>query len=327
LNHLPGSVEARAAVASRETDLQALLRRLVFVTGKGGTGKTTFAAALARALSKTGHEVLVTMSEPKERLSELFGTRAIGPEVTRIGPGISAVNIDPKEALREYGEMTLKSRLLSHAVFGNRYVPSFFTAVPGLHQWAILGKAWFHSTERTRSGKARFDAVILDAPATGHALEMLWVPKIITEVAHGGVLMRDAERAWRMLRDPNHTAIVALTLPEEVPVTETLELSESLASELGLRLARVVVNNVVPRRFSENEALALADLDVNQLGPRVAPLARVLVDRAATEVVQRTSIARLESALSVPRIELPRLLRAANLPASIDELSEVIAAR
>jgi anion-transporting ArsA/GET3 family ATPase len=327
LNHLRGRVEAPRTALPQETDVQALSRQLVFVTGKGGTGKTTFSAALARSLSKAGREVLVAMSEPREHLSELFGARSIGAQVAQIGPRISAVNIDPKEALREYGEITLKSRLLSRAVFGNRYVQSFFTAVPGLHQWAILGKAWFHSTERTREGKSRFDTVILDAPATGHALEMLWVPKIITEVAHGGVLMRDAERAWKMLRDPDHTAIVALTLPEEVPVTETLELTESLSSELGLVLSRIVVNNVVPRRFSEGERAALANLDLEALDPRVAPFAKVLVDRAAAEEVQRASIGRLGAALSVPRIELPRLLGAANLPAAIDELASLLAAR
>jgi anion-transporting ArsA/GET3 family ATPase len=109
-------------------------------------------------------------------------------------PGVSAVNIHPGLALAEYGELVLKVKTISNAVFGNEYIKAFLRAVPGLQEWAMLGKAWFHTTEQGPDGRNRFDVVIFDAPATGHGLDMLRVPNIILEVAPPGVLRRDVPR-------------------------------------------------------------------------------------------------------------------------------------
>src|SRR5258708_15540098 len=145
---------------------------------------------------------------------------------------------------------------LYRVVFQNRYVRSFLPAVPGLPEWAMLGKAWYHTTERDERGANRFDVVLLDAPATGHGLDMLRVPKVIIEVVPPGVLQRDAERAWALFRDPTTCAIVLVTLPEEMPTTETIELARALV-EMGLPIGRVVVNGVLPPLFSRDERPAL----------------------------------------------------------------------
>src|SRR6187549_1191994 len=127
-------------------------RRFLFVTGKGGTGKTTITAALALVLAARGKRVLVAVTEPKERISALFGAPPLGPDMVTVMPNISAVKISPDAAMREYGEMILRSRAVYSTVFENKYVKGFFAAVPGLHAWAMLGKAWFHSTERLPNG-------------------------------------------------------------------------------------------------------------------------------------------------------------------------------
>jgi len=186
-------------------------RRFLFVTGKGGVGKTTVSGALALALAARGKRVLVAMCHAKERLSAILGTAPIGHEVMQAAENVWAVNISPEHALREYGEMVVKLGPLARAVFENKYTKTFFRATPGLYEWAMLGKAWFHTTETLDDGSFRFDVVLLDAPATGHGVDMLRVPKVILDVVPPGVLRRDAERAWVMFHEPEQSGVVVVT--------------------------------------------------------------------------------------------------------------------
>lgn len=282
--------------------------RLLFVTGKGGAGKTTLSVALAHRAALMGQRVLLATVDGQSRLARLFAaSKEPGSETAAIAPGISAVAVDPVTALHEYGTLTLKSRLLEQAVFGNRYVQSFFAAVPGLHQWAVLGKVWYHSTETRADGSPRFDLVVFDAPATGHAIEMLWVPKILTEIAESGPLVRDAQRAWKMLQDPSHTQVVIVTLPEETPVIETLELALRLRVDLDLSVQRVFVNGVIEERFTDAERDALLALDSATLSGDASAAFGALNRRAAEEIVQRRALERLTREFAGSVIRLPRL--------------------
>src|SRR3954468_10902348 len=217
-------------------------RRFLFITGKGGVGKTTFSGALAVALAAQGKRVLVAMTHTKERLSAILGTKPIGDTIVEARPNIWAVNLSPELALREYGEMMLKVKAVAKAVFENKYTKTFFRATPGLYEWAMLGKAWFHTTELRSDGSNRFDVVLLDAPATGHGTDMLRVPKVILDVVPPGVLRRDAEAAWQMFRDPRRSGVLVVTLPEEMPTTETIELCTDIRTELGLPVIGLVIN-------------------------------------------------------------------------------------
>src|SRR5262249_2032384 len=127
-------------------------RRFVFVTGKGGVGKTTVCGALALALASPGLRVLVAMCHTKERLSAILRAKPIGPDIVAVADRVWAVNLSPEQALREYGEMVLRVGALARAVFENKYTRTFFRATPGLYEWAMLGKAWFHTTERREDG-------------------------------------------------------------------------------------------------------------------------------------------------------------------------------
>jgi len=137
-------------------------KRFVVVTGKGGVGKTTVAAALAVGAARRGASVLVAMCNEKERLSRLLGTGPIGSKIVPVLPRIDAVNITPEAALEEYGMMVLKIRAVYRAIFDNRMVKSFLRGVPGIDEWAMLGKTWYHTTEEV-DGRPRWDLVILDA--------------------------------------------------------------------------------------------------------------------------------------------------------------------
>lgn len=217
-------------------------QRLLFVTGKGGVGKSTVAATLALKLASEGRRVLLALCNTKERISGLFGTGPIESQIAQVHERIWAVNMRPQEALQEYGLLALKSRTLTSVLFDNRYVQSFFRAVPGMQEWTLLGKAWWHTTEERAEGGFTYDTVIIDGPATGHGLDMLRVPKVIVDLVPPGILRRDAERAWTMFQNPREFGVVLVTLPEDLPATETLELAGALRTELGLPIAHLVIN-------------------------------------------------------------------------------------
>jgi anion-transporting ArsA/GET3 family ATPase len=299
-------------------------KRFVLVTGKGGVGKTTVCAAEALSLAAQGKRVLVAMCNAKERLSTMLGSAPVGPTVSEVAPNVWAVNIVPEQALAEYGALVLHSRIAYKALFENRVVKAFLRAVPGMQEWAMLGKAWWHTTETRSDGSRKYDVVILDAPATGHGIDMLRVPKVILDVVPTGLLRRDAERAWQLFQDEKSTAIVVVTLPEEMPTTETIELAGAL-SELGLRVGRIVVNCVMPRLFSDAEHAALEALPEQGSRAPTSAAERVVYeakDRAAREHVQAESLQRLMRALPVKPAFLPLLFEDAANPAALRELAK-----
>jgi anion-transporting ArsA/GET3 family ATPase len=295
-------------------------RRFLFVTGKGGVGKTTVTAALALKFAAQGRRVLCAACNAKERFSTLFGVAPVGPEVTPLAPNIWGVNMEPAVAMAEYGMMILKSRALYMAVFENRYVRSFFRATPGLYEWAMLGKAWWHTTEQNPDGSNRFDLVLLDAPATGHGLDMLRVPKVIVDIVPPGILRRDADRAWGMFRDSKRSGVVVVTLPEDMPVNETLELLGSLDRELQLPVERIVVNSMLPPLFSPSERAELTrPHPLDPLDEGHAALAAG-ARRSFRETVQAQSLARLAD-VKVPRVYLPHLFEGAETLDALRDLA------
>lgn len=233
-------------------------RRFLFVTGKGGVGKTTVSASLARALCSRGRRVLLAVTDASQ-YRDLLPEAHWLDDPYPCGEKLFTVLLEPEAALREYGRLLIKPRLARQALFENRYVQSFLKGVPGLPQWAVLGKAWYHSTETVRD-VPRFDTVLFDAPATGHALELLRLPKAIAEIAPAGLLRRDAELAWQLLRDRTQSCIAVVTLPEELPSNETSEFAEHLESGLGLSLGAVVMNRVRAPVFQPEERAALEGL-------------------------------------------------------------------
>lgn len=303
-------------------DLQ--MKRFLFVTGKGGVGKTTASVVLARAMAENGRRVLLTVTEPAQ-VPSLLGVPELSTEVTPVSAQLSVCLLEPEVALRQYGELMLRSRRLHQALFENRYSRSFLAAIPGLYPWALLGKAWFHATHDTPGGPARFDCVVFDAPATGHGLEMLRVPKVISEAATPGILKRDADAAWQMFQDPAQTGVVVVTLAEELPVQESLELVEAIQG-LGLPVSDVVLN-------AERAALLEpTDLQLLEQELEAAPgECRVLVEavehRLSLERTQLEQLERLKQRLpqSTRLTRLPWLLEA-QTPAAVERLLSVFAA-
>lgn len=288
-------------------------KRFVAVIGKGGTGKTTVSAALALLAASRGKRVLVAMSQARERISAMLETEFVTSEVKRILPNIDAVNLDPEVALEEYGMMVLKVRALYKAVMDNRAVKGFLRAVPGMDAWAMLGKTLYHAKQKDDSGRPLYDLVILDAPATGHGLQMLRVPQVITDVAPVGLLRREAEDGLRVLRDPSHTAMVVVTLAEEMPTSETEELVPQLA-QMKLPLGKIVINNVLPPLFKGPMAQTRTAAAVFSRSPALDPVARAGLTRARREELQRAMIERIAKLpgekVILPSLAIERMRRA-----------------
>jgi anion-transporting ArsA/GET3 family ATPase len=210
-------------------------------------------------------------------------------------------------------------------------VKNFLDAVPGLNEWAVLGQAWYFTTEERAGGAPRFDTVLLDAPATGHALDMLKVPRVIVEVAPTGVLRRDALAAWQLLKDRERSGVVIVTLAEELPASETLELSSELQDELGLPVLGLIVNQLLPNLFTveERERLLRGRSSMAQssaFGESGAwlTLADVAARRALRERLQAEMLERLR-AVPGPQWRLPLLADAAEEGRLIVSLGRTLA--
>ena len=293
------------------------------VIGKGGVGKTTVTAALALAAARRGKRVLVAMCNTKERLSYLLEVPPIDADIVEVLPGIDAVNMTPERAMEEYGLMVLKVRALYRAVFENRFVSAFLRGTPGLEAWSMLGKAYFHANETREDGSRRYDVVILDAPATGHGLDMLRVPKVITEVAPPGLLRAEAEKAMDHFRDRARSGVVLVTLPEEMPTNETIDLHEAVSKELGFPIAKLVVNSVLPRIFDPAERATFMELPTRvPAGSKIDSLARAGRTRATREGIQEANLRRLATELKeLARAELPMLFAPEFRRAEVESLS------
>jgi anion-transporting ArsA/GET3 family ATPase len=300
----------------------------LFVTGKGGVGKTTVAASIARMRSRAGERVLLAVTDPAAYRQLLPGARFQADPAAH-EPGFYTVHIEPASALEEYGRLLIKTRLARQALFDNRYVQGFLMALPGLPQWAVLGKAWYHTTE-TSDGVPRFDGVIFDAPATGHAVDLLRLPRVITELAPASILRRDADLAWQMLRDPQQSSIVLVSLPEELPTNETLELAGRITRELELPIGAVVQNRVRELVFSDAEREALARIPpIESTAPAdtvlEAAAARAIRERAQLD--SRARLAPLGAAADGPWVvELPELDAALDGAQQVDALARALAA-
>lgn len=302
--------------------MNALLsRKFVFVVGKGGVGKTTVAAALGLAAAKEGKRVLIAMVNAKERLSTLLGTEPIGSDIVEVTPNLHAVNMTPEAALEEYGMLVLKVRALYAAVFENRLVRAFLRGTPGIEAWSMLGKAYFHAFGHGPASEGDYDLVIVDAPATGHGLDMLRVPEVIVNVAPPGLLRREAERALTSFRDKEKSAALLVTLAEDMPTTETIELHEAI-KEMQIDSPVLVVNQVLPLLFGEGADKALgalkSELTADHTMQGLVEASRV---RARREEVQQLSLERLD-ALSLSRLNLPFLHASRFGRDQIESLSE-----
>lgn len=209
--------------------MPALLdRRLVVVTGKGGTGKSTISAAVALAAARRGKKVLVCEVVAKERVADFFGKPPSGTQIRELLPNLYSVHVRPREAMREYALMILKYETLYRLAFENAAARYFLAAAPSLAEIVMLGKVFWHASREMERGRLRWDMVVLDAPATGHGLTFLTVPEVFLSLVSEGPLARDMRTMQAVLADPARCSVCVVTLPEEMPANEAIDLDRAL---------------------------------------------------------------------------------------------------
>jgi anion-transporting ArsA/GET3 family ATPase len=263
---------------------ELLDHRLLFVTGKGGVGKTTVAAALALLSSQRGKRTLVCEIDAKGNLADFFETGPIAFKAREISPSLYAMAMDTEASLDEYLRRFLKIPVMGRIGPVARMFDFVATAAPGVKEILTVGKLAYEVRER------HYDVVVVDASATGHIVGQLAAPQAINNLVQVGLVRSQTDWMLEILSDPAQTALVIVATPEEMPVSETIELTHRVESETTVKLAAIVVNRVLPELFGRGEeevfdGIAASDrksLDADVGGPMTP-----LIDAARLAVTLR----------------------------------------
>lgn len=326
---------------------QLVQAEFVFVTGKGGVGKSTVAALLGLTAAEKKRRTLIVYPEGSPAAEHLWNTELL--EVPRaVAPHLDAIAIHPETAMRQYVAEVLGSSKLAAVLFHQRIAQGLLMGIPGPSDWAILGKAWSFTKSGVRDAKRSerpYDLVILDAPSSGDGSGMLRVPQVILELAPAARLRSDAESCLRMLKDEQRSRIAFVTLVEHLPISETEENLEVVRRELGMPTGPIFVNQVIDPHFSRADRDLLLSRTGIELAPELmnlspnsnlesegdAALRAALCEnashfQAAQEKLQEKYLKRIRD-WNVPLIELPRVPEGQSGKSALRSLQMALAGR
>ena len=294
------------------SDLTPLLDlKLLFVTGKGGVGKTTLASALALLASQRGKRVLICEVDAKGDVAGFYEAKPTRFKERELLPGLFAMTMDTEASLREYLKLQLRIPVVGRIGPLAKAFDFVATAAPGVREILTVGKFCYEVRE------GHYDLVVVDAPASGHIVGQLAAPQAINELVKVGLIRSQTDWMLKILSDPAQTGLVAVCTPEEMPVNETIELADQVREQTTVQLSAVVVNRVLPELFGRQEEAVFDALCApgpsEQLG-RLVGGDPVMALKAATLAVtmrrtRSTHLERLREGIdpSVPMLYLPYL--------------------
>jgi anion-transporting ArsA/GET3 family ATPase len=310
--------------------VEALLRRrLIFVTGKGGVGKSTVAVVLGLVAARRGLRTIVAELSGSDHLQELFEPASANGDhpyqEVALGDGLFTISVDPQQAMEEY--LRVKTGPVGQAVGSTRLFQAFAMATPGMRELLSIGKVWeLAQFERRAQDGDPYDLVIADAPATGHGVGILRTPRTFAEIARVGPIAHQGSQIARTIADRSFTAVVAVSTPEEMPVNETLGLHDQLLQD-DLDLDQVIVNGRYPQRFASPDRRTLREALATQTdGPMRAALRAALSQQARSEA-QSEQEERLAERFSERLLTLPYLFCSEIGPAELELLADHLEAQ
>lgn len=283
-------------------------RRFVIVSGKGGVGRSTVAAALGYAAAKAGLRVCVVQLNTRDELGRIFGVNADGYAPVPLAPGLPlfGCNLHPQDALREYGQMKLHFRTLHKLVFENDVMQRLMRMIPGMNELVLLGKAWhMEAVEKGAHGRPAWDMLVIDAPATGHGVSLLRLPQTILAAVPVGPMADDARQMQALLEDPLRTALHVVTLPQDLPATEALELCAEARQKLGVPTGALFINQVLPELLDAHQRRALGRVQADS--PLMTDALTAVQAHGHWRDAQTVQIRRLQVSSPLPVVELPHL--------------------
>jgi anion-transporting ArsA/GET3 family ATPase len=254
--------------------------KLVFVTGKGGVGKTTVAAGLAQLAAEQGKRVLVCEVDAKGDVTALFEAPPTEFTPREVAPGIWSMSMDTEASLREYLKLHLRIPVVGRIGPLAKAFDFVATAAPGVREILTVGKLCWEVKER------HYDIVVVDAPASGHIIGQLAAPQAINDLVKVGLIRSQTDWMLDILSDERQTGLIAVCTPEEMPVNETLELVTRVREETTVRTSAVVVNRVLPELFSQRDEEFFEEM-------REPETERILSERAGGAVTPVLEAARL----------------------------------
>jgi len=284
-------------------------KKLLFVTGKGGVGKSTTALALGLAGVKRGKRTIVCKVAAQENVSRVFRRAQVGFNEVELSPGLWGISIDPDESMREYLLLQLKVKAMRDLLVRSKLFLYLAQAAPGLRELVTIGKIWeLTLPERKVKGTDPYDLVIVDAPATGHGVGFLQTPRTFAEIAKVGPIHSQAATLDSLITDHTQAGAVIVSLPEEMPVNETASLETQLLDDVGIAVDRIFMNALYPERFDDEEAKVLSETLSQTKGPSATAIQAALSEhRRATG--QQRQLVRLRELVRTHVDELPFIFK------------------
>ena len=302
-----------------------LERRLIFVTGKGGVGKSTVATALGLLCARNGRRTIVAELASQHRIGETFDREAAPFAEIELADGLFTISIDPESAMEEY--LRVKTGAVGQALGSSRLFHAFAMATPGMRELLSIGKVWeLAQLQRRTSGGDVYDVVIVDSPAAGHGLGILRTPKTFAEIARVGPIAHQAQTISATIADRGFTSVIAVSTASEMPVSETLWLGDALRSD-GLGLDAVIVNALYPDRFSDDDRAELEGAHGRARSPLTAAALGAALSEHARARSQAEQLARLRHGLGPggpPLVTLPYLFAETIGPSELARLADAL---
>lgn len=313
--------------------------KILIVSGKGGVGKTTVAAALALLAAREGRKVCIAEVDRKGTLPKLFGRDELGYAPQELLPRLWGLNIVPEAALTEYLRVQYHMPRISKVFTSTHFVDFITTAAPGLKDILVLGKIWYLEQDRGSQPHHDFDTIVVDAPAAGHMLTFFSAPVGLADAVRVGPVRRQSDWLVQMLRDPKRTRVHLVTLAEEMPVSETLETSAAINSKLGMNQGTTFANAVYSPLFSRAEEKTLEEVEartfenmlleargvgLNINGDELRALIGYARFLTARRQIQSVHLRKLRKEIEGDVVSLPFLFSAGLALPDIDTLADAI---